>query len=219
MRAVAAEEMIVSGHGLREGLALDALGESVAPPNVVRQMSLAGLAARFSTWRSDVAARRTRLALLLLDSLDSKAGAPAREVLASAATILDIGQSVDYYNRYVHAARMLLEADLSGFSHRDTALLAATVSFAESEGSMRVYEPLIGPKDQRLVRRLAAILFAADHLQRLLSGKDDPHVERRGRKLSIGACVLDRGPLVEPVRRLGEAFGVDAQLVVDVRAA
>jgi exopolyphosphatase/pppGpp-phosphohydrolase len=46
---------------------------------------------------------------------------------------LAVARSLDFYNRHKHAAHFVLEADLSGFSHRDIAVLAAIVRSAEGD--------------------------------------------------------------------------------------
>jgi len=54
----------------------------------------------------------------------------AREALAHAATVLDIGRSVDFFDRHQHVADIVLATELNGFSHHDVALLAAVLASA-----------------------------------------------------------------------------------------
>ena len=98
--------------------------------------------------------------------LDPQAGHRVRERLEQAATILDIGRSIDYYSRHAHAADILTESDLAGFSHRKLALLAAVVREAGEDGSViRSYRPLLGPADRQEVSRESAILAIADEIE------------------------------------------------------
>src|SRR4029079_17266962 len=91
---VGGTEIHVSGQGLREGVAYDALHLSLPPPIEVRAASIEALAGRFVTWHAEPAARRTAMALGMLLALDPEASAELREALGHAATILDIGRTV-----------------------------------------------------------------------------------------------------------------------------
>ena len=55
------------------------------------------------------------------------------EALLQAARILDIGRTVDFFDRHEHVADLVLATDLGGFSHRQVALLAAIVRRAGDE--------------------------------------------------------------------------------------
>ncbi|MBD3163405.1 MAG: hypothetical protein GF346_13040, partial [Candidatus Eisenbacteria bacterium] len=127
---VGARELQVAGRGLREGLLFDALGLEPPPAAVVRTESIAALASRFSTWRKQTAERRVALVRILREALEPDARADLCEFLDHAAAILDVGKSIDYYQRHLHAARILTATDLSGFAHRGIAFLAAVVLFA-----------------------------------------------------------------------------------------
>src|SRR5206468_8139370 len=107
MEAVHADDLIVSGQGLREGIFYDQLGLRLPPVEQVRRASVAALAARFASWDGGRARRRTAIALALLEELDPAAGARVKERLEQATTILDIGRSIDYYSRHAHAADIL----------------------------------------------------------------------------------------------------------------
>jgi exopolyphosphatase/guanosine-5'-triphosphate,3'-diphosphate pyrophosphatase len=115
---VGASDVLVSAQGLREGAALAALGYGVMDPSAVRGASLAALAERFTTWDQDRARRRAEIAERLRETLVPDATGDDREALAEAATVLDIGRALDYYDRFEEAATVLLGADLAGYSHR-----------------------------------------------------------------------------------------------------
>jgi exopolyphosphatase/guanosine-5'-triphosphate,3'-diphosphate pyrophosphatase len=205
MEALRADELIVSGQGLREGVIYDLLGMPLPPVEQVRRVSVAALASRFASWDEGRARRRTAIAMTLLEALDPQAGPRVRERLAQAATILDIGRSIDYYSRHAHAADILTESDLAGFSHRKLALLAAVVREAGEDGSViRSYRPLLGPADRQAVSRESAILAIADEIEHRMP----PRSRRSLRCVVKKREVRLRAPLFDPYRQaiLGRQF-------------
>jgi exopolyphosphatase/guanosine-5'-triphosphate,3'-diphosphate pyrophosphatase len=220
MRAVAAQEIQVSGHGLREGVALDAWLPQLPAPSAMREASIAGLGARYATWRPDVAARRARTALRLQKAVEPDATVEARETLGLAASIVDIGLSVEYYNRFQHAAHVLVAADLAGFSHRRLALLAATIHLADKEdGGLRGFEPLLTAADQPILSRGAAILVVADALEQFVGGTSLLRCTRQAGVLTLTVNVAEPWLLREPLRRLGQAYRLDVRFAQHARAA
>jgi exopolyphosphatase / guanosine-5'-triphosphate,3'-diphosphate pyrophosphatase len=216
MEALRADELIVSGQGLREGVLYDLLGMPLPPVDEVRRISVSALASRFASWDQGRARRRTAIAMSLLDALDPQAGPRVKERLEQAATILDIGRSIDYYSRHAHAADILTESDLEGFSHRKLALLAAVVREAGEDGSViRSYRPLLGPADRQGVSRESAILAIADEIEHRIPPRA---------RLSV-ACVVKKrevrltAPLYDPYRQaiLGRQFrrAFGKRLVID----
>src|SRR5262249_49590001 len=152
METIGAEDLIVSGQGLREGIFYDLQGDGLPPAEQVRRTSMAALVSRFASWDEGRAHRRRALALALLAALDPEAGRKAQERLEQAATILDVGRSIDYYRRHAHAADIVIEGDLNGFSHRKLALLAAVIREAgEDESVLRLYRPLMGSADRSTI--------------------------------------------------------------------
>jgi exopolyphosphatase/pppGpp-phosphohydrolase len=171
----------------------------------VRQASVAALAARFASWDEGRARRRTAIAVALLEALDAAAGRKVKERLEQAATILDIGRSIDFYSRHAHAADIVTESDLAGFSHRKLALLAAVIREAGEDGSvLRQYRPLLSAADRPAVSRASAILALADEIEHRMPPK--AHLPVR--------CVVKKNevrltaPVFDPYRQgiLGQQF-------------
>ncbi len=165
-----APSLLVSGQGLREGVAR---GDAPLPdPSVVRRASVDALARRFASWDEDRARRRNGIVELLLALLDPGAGEAMRETLRYAATLYDIGGSVDAYRRQRAAADIVLSADLSGFTHTDAARLAGMIRVAHRpHTAARVLRPLLGPEDDELLQWAGALLVLADAVElRLPSG-------------------------------------------------
>jgi exopolyphosphatase/guanosine-5'-triphosphate,3'-diphosphate pyrophosphatase len=165
MDVLGAGEVLVSGQGVREGVALSLVGESLEPPETVRAASLDALAARFSGWSPDRARRRESAATALFRSLEGRPSPEVREALAHAARILDIGRTVDFFDRHEHVADLVVATDLGGFSHRQVALLSAILRRAGDEHTPdRLLTPLVRREDRKAVERAAVLLDLADQI-------------------------------------------------------
>jgi exopolyphosphatase/guanosine-5'-triphosphate,3'-diphosphate pyrophosphatase len=168
IEAVEADDVLVSGQGLREGIALATLtgGGGVNRPDEVRRGSIEALAGRFATWNAEVANTRVDVVATLADSLGLDPDRERREMLEHAATILDAGKAVDYYDRYQHAASIALAADLAGYSHRQLALLAAILREADGTRTGKSFRPLLDAQDRAWVHRAGILLVLADEVVR-----------------------------------------------------
>ena len=165
-KQLGASEIVVSSRGLREGLALATAGATAPSPEWVRSISVATLAARFRTWNATAAERRTGLAVDLIQALDPSAPPRQREMLMHAATLLDIGRAIDYYDRFEHAANIVIAADLAGFSHADLGALTAILRQADDDTRLGPYGRLVPDDDRQAVLRAATALTLADELNR-----------------------------------------------------
>jgi exopolyphosphatase/guanosine-5'-triphosphate,3'-diphosphate pyrophosphatase len=165
-RHLGATEIVVSSRGLREGLALATTGSSAPSPEWVRSISVAALAARFNTWDGAAAERRTGLAADLIAVLDPKSPLRLREMLSHATTLLDVGRAIDYYDRFEHAADIVIAADLAGFSHVDLGALSAILRQADDDTRLGPFGRLVPEEDRPGVLRAATALTLADELNR-----------------------------------------------------
>jgi exopolyphosphatase/guanosine-5'-triphosphate,3'-diphosphate pyrophosphatase len=161
-----AEEVVVSGQGVREGLAYSQFSGSLSSIAAVRKASVASLGTRFGDWQARTAERRAALAGLLLDLLEPRASGELRDALSHAAQILDIGRSVDFFARHQHASDITAAAELDGFTHREIALRAAIVRAAGDEDQgPSPYRPLLGKADREPLERAAVLLALADEIE------------------------------------------------------
>ena len=171
-----AEGILVSGQGLREGLARHpeplTPNEEIRLPSVdtVRRASLADLEARFAPQFAQRGRRRAALAARL-----ARAAWPGqrRQITGSlecAALLADLGNAVDFYNRLNRAASIIVRTDLPGFTHRESAQVAAILLAAETGRLPRRFrESRLFPQDDAaLVKQAAAMLLVADELERRL---------------------------------------------------
>ena len=123
MEVLEAPDVVVSGQGVREGLAQSLISEELSAPAAVRASSLAAMVSRFDGFSAEAARRRRALAAALYDDLEPAADPEFREALEQAATVLDVGRSIDFFDRHEHVAEIVLATDLNGFSHRGIALV------------------------------------------------------------------------------------------------
>ena len=170
---VRAPALLVSGQGLREGVAR---GDGpLPPPATVRRASVAALARRFVSWDEARARRRAAIAATLCALLDPDAADDLRETLQHAALLLDVGSAIDVYRRGRASAEVVLRADLSGFAHGDVAWLAGVIRVSHRPAiEARVLRPLLGPDDDEALQRAGAILALADELELRLPPGDTP---------------------------------------------
>ena len=165
MELIEAREVVVSGEGVREGLLIGGSQRTLPPPVVVREASITALTSRFVVWNRSTADRRAYVAETLQKALEPGVSAEIREALRHAAQLLDIGRSVDFFDRHEHAADMAIETDLGGFSHRDLALLSSVLRHAGDEDSPeKKLAPLVTPEDLPYIERASVLLRLADDI-------------------------------------------------------
>ena len=161
--------IIVSGRGIREGLAMSGVIKELPSIEEVRRRSIYAIGARFDTWDRLRADRRAaiakKMAGLLTDHLDDE----VMHLIPHVARLVDTGRSVNYYDRYMHAANIIEQGELGGFSHRDTGLMSAALRFSDSySSSMSPYRPELKKADRTAVRRAASVLRISDEMERRL---------------------------------------------------
>ncbi|MDP9242077.1 MAG: Ppx/GppA family phosphatase [Actinomycetota bacterium] len=173
-----ADPIVVSGQGIREGLVIEwAHGEQPPAPAAVRRESVFALASRFSYWNAGGARRRARIALDLLKVLRPEISEDLLEVVEHAAVALDLGRSVDYYNLHDATAWIISSADLSGFSHRQLALISALVRMVGSENMrLKPYRPLVDEADRPDLARASVVIALADEIERRLGPDPAPEL-------------------------------------------
>jgi exopolyphosphatase/guanosine-5'-triphosphate,3'-diphosphate pyrophosphatase len=166
LETVEAERIRVSGQGVREGLAYSLLGSQLPSVAHVQALSIASLVSRFATYDRATAARRRLIAAALHGSLDPRAPLELVPALDHAAELLDLGRSLDYFDRYEHTAEIVVATELLGFSHRDVALIAAILYSAREEGpGPKAWSPLLRDADFAGVARAGLVLALADDLE------------------------------------------------------
>jgi exopolyphosphatase/guanosine-5'-triphosphate,3'-diphosphate pyrophosphatase len=166
LRVLGADEVLVSGQGVREGLAYTLVGAHLRSVARVRDESVRSMATRFADWDAESALRRAAVSDGLLEALEPGAPPELQGALALGATLLDVGRSVDFFDRHDRAADMVLAAQLDGFTHRELALTAAVIQAAgDEDAEPERYRPLVRRRDRAAVRRAGVLLALADDIE------------------------------------------------------
>jgi exopolyphosphatase/guanosine-5'-triphosphate,3'-diphosphate pyrophosphatase len=210
MKMVGADCVQVSGQGVREGLAASLSSDQLPSAREVRLASIAALGDAFRAWDNRPAAHRTAVVDALFAALEEHPDNSMREMLSHGATLLDIGRSIDFFDRYEHVADIVLQTDLLGFSHREVALLSAVVRSAGDEGEdLERYQPLLDKDDRRPVERAATLLALADEIEQRCAVGSPANVEcqltKREARLFVPGLVGWRPRRIGP--RFEQAFG------------
>jgi exopolyphosphatase / guanosine-5'-triphosphate,3'-diphosphate pyrophosphatase len=209
MEFVRADHILVSGQGVREGIALGLLKIPVGSRETVREASLSSLVSRFDGWSPEAASRRRGVASALQRALEPRC--PASLVLAvdHAARVLDLGRSLDVVNRHEHVANILLGTDLKGLAHNELALVSAIVRRAGDRHADILPLALDGNAVEReLVDRAAIMLALADEIEARCPG-DDPIALRCdiGRNVTLTVPLLPSWLAKDLDKRFERAFG------------
>ena len=205
---VRATHIVVSGQGMREGLALGLLKIPWGSPDSVKEASLASLVARFDGWTRETAARRQSVASVLYRAMEPRGPDILSAAVRHAAGVLDIGRTLDVVNRHTHVADILLTTELNGFSHAELALLAAIVRRAGDRhadvGSLSV----VGDVDPNIVERAAIVLSLADEIEaRCPRGQPIAIRSDIGRNVTLSIPLLPSWLAKDVEKRFERAFG------------
>jgi len=206
---VGAEHILVSGHGVREGVALRLLNIAMAAPDAVREASLSSLVSRFDGWDHAAATRRRDIAGALYRALERRASARVAKAIDHAAWVVDIGRSLDVVNRHRHTAEIVLTAELPGFEHDDLALIAAVVRRAGDRHARVASLPAVADAiDSGLLERAAVILALADEIERRCPGGRHVVLDCEvGRHVTLSVPSLPSWLAKDLDRRFEHAFG------------
>lgn len=162
--------LIVSPNGLREGLFFEQFwaGEAYPIPRNVRDFTILNMA-RFYGYHEQHAHHVQHLATRLFDNLVPLHGydAAARELLASAALLHDLGTIISYNDHHKHSENLIVSSGLPGFTPRETALIALLARYhRKGNPGTGLYDSLMLPTDERLLQCLSALLRLAEYLER-----------------------------------------------------
>jgi exopolyphosphatase/guanosine-5'-triphosphate,3'-diphosphate pyrophosphatase len=183
VKHVGAGGILVSGQGVREGIAQHLLKIEMAATADVKESSLASLVARFDGWKRDAATRRRSVAAVLLRALESRPDPKIVEALDHGARVLDIGRSLDFMSRHELVAEILLATEMSGFTHEELALVSALVRrTGDRHADSRIFGTLIADADRPRLHRAAVVLALADAIEARCP---------RGRAITV-ACTVGR---------------------------
>ncbi len=170
LRASGAERVLVCGTGIREGIALEAVGAHLpASAETLAERSVES-AARSFAFRLDHGREVAEAALALFHVLAAKFGAGESEGLALrvAAWMHDAGTAVDLWNHARHSAYLIQNCPIWGLDQREVLLAAMTTYLHEGDAPpsewKRAFLPIIRSPDLEIAVRLGAILEVAELL-------------------------------------------------------
>ena len=204
------EQMQVSDEALREGLIYEMMGR--IRHEDVRERTVAALCQRFATDEGH-AGRIQNTALTLYGQVARSWGLTDPNypgMLGWAARLHEIGLSVAHSQYQKHGAYLLRNADLSGFSRREQAILATLVLGHRRKFPLSEFQTLPSPLQQG-ARRLCVILRLAVlmHRGRSPTAKPYPMLNTEGDRLTLrfphdwlSSHPLTRLELEEEARRL-----------------
>jgi exopolyphosphatase/guanosine-5'-triphosphate,3'-diphosphate pyrophosphatase len=209
MEHVGASDVLVSGQGVREGIALGLLKMEMASTKHVKEASLASLVSRFDGWNGDVAARRRSLAASLLRALERPQDPKIAEAVDHGARVLDIGRSLDFVARHELVANILLATEMNGFTHEELALVSALVRrTGDRHADTKAFGPLIADRERARLHRAAVILALADAIEaRCPRGRGIEVTCTVGRRVTVSVPQLLSWADGDLAQRFERAFG------------
>ncbi len=81
--------------------------------------------------------------------------------------LMDIGTSLDFFERHEHVADMLLATELHGFTHEEIAQVSGVVRLAgDRHADLKALHPLLDSADRSQLVCSAVILALADEIER-----------------------------------------------------
>jgi len=169
-RAFGAERIIVSGTGIREGIALEAIGaELPATAESLADRSVAAAGESFSL-KVDSGRGLVDAALSLYDLVALRFGGGPSERLALrvAAGMHDAGSSVDLWNHPAHASYLIQSYPIWGLDQREVLLAGMAAWLHEGDDPpsewKRDFLPIVGGEELDTAVKLGALLEVAELL-------------------------------------------------------
>ncbi len=193
------DEIRISGYGVREG---GLFRHFLPAPHLIsdlRTFGVQNLISHYAQSRSHIEVVR-RLAGRLFELLAPLHGLGPRDrdLLDAAAQLQDIGLAVNYYRHDLHGAYLVSSAPLTGFSHREQALLALVVRYhLKGTPGLGRFKTLCESGDRQRLTALVACLRIAEHLDRSRSGRVTDLTVDIGEKRVRLQVLADEDPGVE----------------------
>jgi len=215
LRRIDKDELLVTGHGIREGAAVERLAIPVPASQEVlafRSVTAAARAMGFSLIHGE---QVRRLALALFDRLQPRYGwtDDDRLVLSVASWMHDVGAVIDPWHHPQHSAYLIRNLANLSLSDRD-AVLASLVAYLHEgdempEGWAKTWRAILTPGDLQVARQLGTIVYFAETLEGARLNLSLPRGSQRLRlepHRNVGATVPPRAVdrLRKPIERVFE---------------
>ena len=215
LRRTGKDELLVTGHGIREGAAVERLAIPVPASQEVlafRSVTAAARAMGFSLIHGE---QVRRLALTLFDRLQPRYGwtEADRLVLSVAAWMHDVGAVIDPWHHPQHSAYLIRNLANLSLTDRD-AVLASLVAYLHEgdempEGWAKTWRAILTPDDLQVARQLGTMVYFAETLEGARINVSLPRGSQRLRlepHRNVGATVPPRAVerLRKPIERVFE---------------
>ncbi|MCY3700076.1 MAG: Ppx/GppA phosphatase family protein [Gemmatimonadetes bacterium] len=225
-----AEEILVPGVGVKEGVLFDLVDELTSGAGFGRLERIVHEGAltlgRRYLFDEDHGRHVASLALSLFDQLTEVHGLEPRDrrILLAGAILHDIGQHISYAKHHKHSLYLILHSEIPGIAPNELPLVALVARYhrrAEPRRSHYLYRDL-GPPDRERVERLAALLRIADsldreHLQRVQSIDARVHEDRLELRLERrGSLLLEQWALRKKGKLFARIFGLEPYVTFDL---
>lgn len=182
-RYLGGDSVLVSGAGLREGLALEAFGVDNAATSGSALQSVRDMCSRFATWDAGRASRRSLIAGQLSAVFEDVVSLEIEEALRLASELVDAGSTIDYYQRYRTAAMLVVNGNAGTLTHRQIALVSALCMAADGAGiKASAYGGEIAAEETDALQKSGVLLRLADEIEmRLLPSDEGSLALKRGK--------------------------------------
>lgn len=173
-----ANQLIVSGCGVREGLFLRYYQERAAKPEIIDNILLhsAHNMLLFYKGNADHAYHVAALAEAMFDGWRHLHQLEPRDriLLRVAALLHDIGITINFYDHARHSAYLVENARLFGLTHREQMLTAVVAGWHNGPSAKnvrnRLYSEFLGDADWQKARKMALLLALAESLDKTQMG-------------------------------------------------
>lgn len=223
MRRFRVNQLRIHGGGVRDGLLLRMIEESIGAAPTTPEQREAAIDAFAARCGSDL--RHEKHVAYLAGRLFDQLAEPfdidpdAREILTAAARLQDVGYLIDYEEHHKHSYRLIRNSRLPGFRPRTLELIANVARYHRGARPKKKHDNYRGLTDpeQRLVAQAAAILRLAGGLDRSHSLQVRDVLVQTGQGTVVLQVVADDSPEVDlwGARRRTELF----ERVFDVQVA
>ncbi len=219
-RAAGVDHLLVSGAGIREGIALEAAGAKLpATTEELVDRSVAAAAQSFAFDRArgqEVAEVADRLFALLAERF--RWGRSERLALRAAAGLHDAGVAVDLWNHSQHSAYLIRNYPIWGLDQREI-LLASMAAFLHDGDEppsswKKQFLPVAGPPEVETAARLGGLLEVA---KTVAGARPTFSLGSGGKPLAVGFS--SGGPTALPPRwqervrkTMDRVFGIDVRV-------
>lgn len=175
LKNTAVQTLRVSGYGVREGFLIDYLERRFGKLPDMLDHSIRNL---LTNHRMSLPHAQSRVALTdaLFQALQPLHGikGPVTDIIKVAASLRDIGLTVNLYNHYKHNFYIITNTELNGLSHKEILMAALVAAFHKSipkELAIVQYGHIINRLDLLKVDRIGILLDIVDALDSTRTGK------------------------------------------------